>query len=57
MENAVNNILAYLLMALVSLIAVAVAYRVKLLHSIVFGKGSARVNHAAELAVSTKGAV
>jgi hypothetical protein len=51
-----ENVLAYLLMAVVSLIAVAIAYRVKLLHSIVFGKGSARMNHAAELAVSAKGA-
>jgi hypothetical protein len=33
---------------LIALLAVAIAYRVKFLHKLVFGVGSARVNEAAK---------
>jgi len=42
---------------LIALLAVAIAYRVKVLHKLVFGAGSAHLNHAAEAAMdSTAGA-
>jgi hypothetical protein len=36
---------------IVALLAVAIAYRVKPLHSVVFGKGSAHLNDAATRAM------
>jgi hypothetical protein len=37
---------------MIALLAVAIAYRVKFLHKLVFGVGSARVNEAAKSATS-----
>jgi hypothetical protein len=39
---------------LLALVAVAIAYRVRILHQLVFGKGSSLLNHAAETAVGSK---
>jgi hypothetical protein len=38
----------FLITSIVALIAVAIAYRVRVLHNIVFGKGSAHLNEAAK---------
>jgi hypothetical protein len=35
---------------LIALLAVAIAYRVKVLHKLVFGTGSAKLNEAAKMA-------
>jgi hypothetical protein len=48
-----EKFLSYVIVMALALLAVAIAYRVRVLHSIVFGKGSARVNQAAELSVKT----
>jgi hypothetical protein len=37
---------------IIALLAVAIAYRVKPLHQLVFGKGSMKVNEAAKQAVA-----
>jgi hypothetical protein len=47
----------YLIMMLLALLAVAIAYRVNFLHRLVFGRGSARLNHAADLAATPVKAV
>lgn len=51
-----DQVLSVLITAIIALIAIALAYRVKPLHSIVFGRGSARVNEAAKAAVAVPGA-
>jgi len=38
---------------LIALLAVAIAYRVKVIHKVVFGSGSAHLNHAAEAAMDS----
>jgi hypothetical protein len=38
---------------LIALLAVAIAYRVKALHKLVFGKGSAHLNEAAAAAIKS----
>ena len=45
-----EQVLSVLITAIIALIAVAISYRVKILHSIVFGKGSARLNESAKMA-------
>ena len=52
-----NSVWPVIITMLIALLAVAIAYRVNFLHKLVFGKGSARINHSAELAVSTAKAV
>jgi hypothetical protein len=42
---------------LISLLAVAIAYRVKVLHKLVFGKGSAHLNEAAAAAAGPGGGI
>ena len=44
--------LPYLITMLLALLAVAIAYRINFLHKLVFGKGSARLNHYAEMAAN-----
>jgi hypothetical protein len=46
----VEQILSVLITAIIALIAVAISYRVRILHSMVFGHASARVNEAAKAA-------
>jgi hypothetical protein len=48
-----NSVWPVIITMLIALLAVAIAYRVNFLHNLVFGKGSARVNRAAELSVSS----
>jgi hypothetical protein len=43
----------YIVTMLLALLAVAIAYRVNFLHKLVFGTGSARLNHAADMAAAT----
>ncbi len=50
-----DKFLSYLVVAAIALIAVALAYRVRILHSIVFGRGSSMLNHQAEVAASAPG--
>jgi hypothetical protein len=52
-----EKLLSYLIVMGLSLLAVAIAYRVHALHKLVFGKGSAHLNHAATIAASAPGAV
>jgi hypothetical protein len=48
-----EKLLSYIIVAIIALVAVAISYRVNFLHSLVYGKGSARVNKLADAAVST----
>lgn len=47
---------SYLIVMSLALLAVAIAYRVRVLHKIVFGRGSAHLNYAAEMASKAGGA-
>jgi hypothetical protein len=53
----VEQVLSVLITAIIALIAIAIAYRVHVLHSIVFGKASARVNESAKAAMTVPGTV
>jgi len=54
-----EKLLSYLIVMTIALLAVAIAYRVKALHKLVFGRGSAMVNEHAKAAatLAPKGAV
>lgn len=47
-----DKIWPVLITMMIALLAVAIAYRVKFLHKLVFGVGSARVNEAAKSAAA-----
>jgi hypothetical protein len=44
-----EKLLSYLIVMALALLAVALSYRIKFLHKLVFGRGSAMLNHAAEI--------
>jgi hypothetical protein len=48
-----DKLLPFLITMAIALVAVAIAYRVKFLHKLVFGKGSAHLNEAAAHAAAT----
>lgn len=48
-----EKLMSYVIVAIIALIAVAISYRVNALHTLVYGKGSARVNRLAKAAVAT----
>jgi hypothetical protein len=48
-----DKILPFIITMAIALIAVAIAYRVKFLHKLVFGKGSAHLNQAAQMAAAS----
>jgi hypothetical protein len=50
----VEQLLSVLITAIIAMIAIAITYRVRILHSIVFGRASSRVNEAAKMAQSTQ---
>lgn len=47
-----EKLMSYVIVAIIALVAVAISYRVNFLHSLVYGKGSARVNRLADAAVA-----
>ena len=47
-----DKLIPFLITVAIILAVMAATYRINFLHKLVFGKGSARVNQAAKLAVS-----
>ncbi len=51
-----DKLLSYLIVMALALFAVALSYRIKFLHKLVFGKASAHLHQAAQAATAVNGA-